>query len=639
MISLRSSLFLLMYFSGALCRSMKDLPSECFDAEEIDDSTRAFDVFDTPTSKANDLNLKKGWYRILGKAGNSLKQGFEKVLNTGDSPPNFCGTVHAGSLMGDHPTEEEGMVEMSVCFRDRFCYFHNVRTCECKSKIKIYVRNCRKHFIYWLSPTSSNQRYCTGRTSLAGPKVVNKISKAIECSQYTIMKDLNSRVWDQVGDVTCDQNVGWFRFDKASGYEISSKCTVNAKSLTRIGQSCSAEFRGWMVDRHPTLEEGRVSRRICFSYAAHCVCDFFGQISVRNCGQYYVYRLQKAPICNARYCGAANGSLAAVNDPKKPAVEKNKDICKMYQTSYDPDRLWSYTIPTVNKCDASFYGRYRFGSIYTPWSIKEGCNTSDMHLITHRCGSTYQGFMEGKHPAVEDGYVERVICFQSTKVPCECKHTTIVGVKNCGKYFVYDFKSVPECNSRFCMVANGSAEITIDPGRPTLYPIPAPGYTPPPAEKEVREDKNSSLITSTTVLAIILLIVIILVVLLIFIIVCMVWPIYRQHEPRVRRESSELSQLVTPVEVASEAKPSGSNGQIYKEEKVQNFEETPIPPYPSVPPPETPDKAELQEVDSDIEMQKGPGSEDDLNTIPEDTEYSDTAEESDTLMKRKDSAV
>ena len=68
-------------------------------------------------------------------------------------------------------------------------------------------------------------------------------------------------------------------------------------------------------------------------------------------------------------------------------------------------------------------------------------------------------FLSGKHPEPIDGYVERLMCFQKADVPCECQFTVVVGVKNCGKFFVYDFKGVPECSARYCMVANGSAGI------------------------------------------------------------------------------------------------------------------------------------------------------------------------------------
>ena len=142
-------------------------------------------------------------------------------------------------------------------------------------------------------------------------------------------------------------------------------------------------------------------------------------------------------------------------EPPGPRV----DMCKMYKVLHDPDRLWSYTGPTMQKCDAHLYGKFRFGSLYTPWSIREGCDPQDLLVKTHRCGAKYPGYLVGKHPAVIDGVVERIVCFTEANNPCVCRNTTVVKIQNCDGYYVYDFRSVPSCNSRFCMVANGTTGV------------------------------------------------------------------------------------------------------------------------------------------------------------------------------------
>jgi len=619
-------------------KSYKDFPEECYSAEPLDDESRSFGKIDTPTSKANDLELKKGWYRVLGKAGNSLKQGYEQPLRAGvDNPPFFCGTKQAGTLMGEHPTVDEGLVRLSVCFRDSFCFFNNVNSCKCSHKQTVYVRNCRGHYIYWLTPTTSDQRYCTGKTSLSGPNIIGGISQAVECKQH-LMFDSAERIWDIVSDVGCDQDAfGWYKFDKSSGSEISSTCSISRNTVSRFGQACGAAFRGWMVDPHPTVEEGRARRRICFSYAGSCSCEFFSSISVRNCGNHYVYRLNGVPACKARYCGAANNTLAKDNDQSKPALIHHTDLCKAnYRVLHDPDRLWSFTSPTVSKCDAQLYGVFRFGSKYTPWSIREGCNKTEMAIVTHRCGTRLQGFMEGKHPLEGDGFVERVICFQSADSPCECKFTTTVGVQKCGKHFVYQFKSVPKCDARYCMVANGSTSITIDPDRFPLYEIPPLGYQPVVAKQTNDDNGESGLVATTTVLSIIVLIVIILLILIIILLILVAWPIYKERRRRVKSEENlELS--VNENTPMLDGKPSTSNGDIPKDDSTGDYEETPMPPYPSEPPPKDPPKANnASDDDSVIDMERGPGSDDDLKTIPEDTEHSDMNDEYDTLLKKED---
>ena len=144
-------------------------------------------------------------------------------------------------------------------------------------------------------------------------------------------------------------------------------------------------------------------------------------------------------------------------DFKKPEAIAPVDMCKDYNVQYDPDRLWSFTNPTVFKCDSDLYGKYRFGSRFTPWRMKEGCDRRDSRSVIHRCGTQLHGYMIGKHPVQKEGYVERLVCFENADGPCECRATTTVGVQNCGGYYVYYLRGVPSCSARYCMVANNTA--------------------------------------------------------------------------------------------------------------------------------------------------------------------------------------
>ena len=142
------------------------------------------------------------------------------------------------------------------------------------------------------------------------------ISTAIECKEHdsTTLSD-RGRQWGIVGTVSCDNLYhGWFRFTGAAGTEMASECVLNEKSVSRLSQPCGAEFRGWLVDKHPTISEGRAQRRVCFSYGDSCGCEFYANVAIRNCGEFFVYRLSGIPICKARYCGApVNATSASMN--------------------------------------------------------------------------------------------------------------------------------------------------------------------------------------------------------------------------------------------------------------------------------------------------------------------------------------
>jgi len=68
---------------------------------------------------------------------------------------------------------------------------------------------------------------------------------------------------------------------------------------------CGTSAPGWLSGAHPTVAEGVVTRKVCFSWYNNC-CEWDNTIRVRNCGAYYVYELSYTPICPARYCGNAD---------------------------------------------------------------------------------------------------------------------------------------------------------------------------------------------------------------------------------------------------------------------------------------------------------------------------------------------
>jgi hypothetical protein len=60
---------------------------------------------------------------------------------------------------------------------------------------------------------------------------------------------------------------------------------------------------------HPTINEGMVRRKVCFSYLSNC-CQWSTFIRVKNCSGFYVYEFLKPPSCNLRYCGNGPGILS-----------------------------------------------------------------------------------------------------------------------------------------------------------------------------------------------------------------------------------------------------------------------------------------------------------------------------------------
>ena len=119
---------------------------------------------------------------------------------------------------------------------------------------------------------------------------------ASECNQYKILNDSDRRN-DFGRGRKCDRNLAedWYRFSAGAGTSIATKCTPN-------GQRCGTAFPGWMDGAHPTVDEGVVSRKVCFSGYQNC-CHHHIMINVRNCSSFFVYRLKPVQVCASRYCG------------------------------------------------------------------------------------------------------------------------------------------------------------------------------------------------------------------------------------------------------------------------------------------------------------------------------------------------
>ena len=66
---------------------------------------------------------------------------------------------------------------------------------------------------------------------------------------------------------------------------------------------CGTKYSGWLDGRYPTVEDGEVYKDVCFSNDAHNNCKFKKNISVKNCGSYFIYQLLHPSLCNSRYCG------------------------------------------------------------------------------------------------------------------------------------------------------------------------------------------------------------------------------------------------------------------------------------------------------------------------------------------------
>ena len=117
------------------------------------------------------------------------------------------------------------------------------------------------------------------------------------CYHYKNLSEANRKMSYSTpqGLALCDSVllVGWYRFVGAAGTKMPT---------TRVPAfRCGTVWSGWLITAHPTVEDGEVPRRVCFSDRS-TGCKYNHGIVLKNCGSYFIYKLYPPP-CSSRYCG------------------------------------------------------------------------------------------------------------------------------------------------------------------------------------------------------------------------------------------------------------------------------------------------------------------------------------------------
>ncbi|XP_048579921.1 neurogenic locus notch homolog protein 1 isoform X13 [Nematostella vectensis] len=433
--------------------------------------------------------LTKAWYRFEGAAGSAMP--------TSPVPINRCGTHAPGWMEGSHPTVAEGIVTRKVCYHwsGKPCHWNNA----------IRVRSCGGFYVYELNrPPVCHLRYCGNGVSAP--------SKPLECRSYKKLDTADRAAGRPRGNVLkCDQKEiltkAWYRFEGAAGSAMPT-------SLVPINR-CGTHAPGWMEGSHPTVAEGIVTRKVCYHWSGK-TCHWNNAIRVRNCGGFYVYELNRPPVCHLRYCGNAefdvnecsknpckNGGVCknehggyscackagftgknceqdvnecSVNPCKNGGVCKNEHggyscackagftgknceqapskplECRSYKKLDTADRAAGRPRGNVLKCDQK--------EILTKaWYRFEGAAGSAMPtslVPINRCGTHAPGWMEGSHPTVAEGIVVRKVCYHWSGKTCHWNNA--IRVRNCGGFYVYELNRPPVCHLRYC----GNAEFDVN---------------------------------------------------------------------------------------------------------------------------------------------------------------------------------
>jgi cysteine-rich repeat protein len=95
----------------------------------------------------------------------------------------------------------------------------------------------------------------------------------------------------------------------------------------------------------------------------------------------------------------------------------------------------------ANPQDWAGPGWYRF-------SGAAGTRMSETALGIESCGSYGTGWLNGEHPQLGEGIVDRQVCFSWKDE--NCPFQAQVQVLTCVDFYLYSFPNVPECDMRYC---------------------------------------------------------------------------------------------------------------------------------------------------------------------------------------------
>ncbi|XP_068103344.1 uromodulin-like [Hyperolius riggenbachi] len=165
------------------------------------------------------------------------------------------------------------------------------------------------------------------------------------------------------------------------------------------------------------------------SYTCTCAYGYYGN------GTYCeVNECQQGTPCGEKYCIKYLGSYSCV------------DPCFNYTVLNDPWR--SPSSGEYWHCDSGLRGWYRFKGAYDQ-QIPENC------VSGYSCGTEKPMWMNGSHPSLSDGIVNRTAC-ASWNGDC-CYWSNTISVKMCpGGFYVYKLEGTPysRCYSAYCTESN-----------------------------------------------------------------------------------------------------------------------------------------------------------------------------------------
>ncbi|KAL8566453.1 hypothetical protein ACOMHN_015089 [Nucella lapillus] len=134
--------------------------------------------------------------------------------------------------------------------------------------------------------------------SLYNKTVRAHMTGSCRSDQHTVLDDAWRSTSEGQGPLKCDSKLenGWYRF-LLNGQNAVMPTTCVPKN------HCTTHAPMWLDLEESSLPEvgDQVSGRACANWDSNC-CNWHSPVTVRNCGDYFVYQLEPRSNCHLAYC-------------------------------------------------------------------------------------------------------------------------------------------------------------------------------------------------------------------------------------------------------------------------------------------------------------------------------------------------
>ena len=121
--------------------------------------------------------------------------------------------------------------------------------------------------------------------------------------------------------------------------------------------------------------------------------------------------------------------------------------CEDYETLNQPDRAMGNTDQSRLRCDQRAPDNIVDGKWHRLIG-NSGTKIPETCVPMRRCGTHAPGWLNGTHPQLQEGQVNRTVCYHWSSRCCNWQNN--IKVRSCGDFYVYKLIKPPHCWLRYC---------------------------------------------------------------------------------------------------------------------------------------------------------------------------------------------